>query len=41
MKISKEPSVRLAGRGEFVFKDQEEHGSQSLSRTGRRYSSGQ
>ena len=38
MKISKEPSVRFAGRGEFLLKEQEEHGSQSLSRTGRRQS---
>ena len=32
-KISKEPSVRFAGRGEFLLKEQEEHGFQSLSRT--------
>ena len=35
MQIYKEPSVRFAGRGEFLFKEQEEHRYQSLSRTGR------
>ncbi len=35
-KISKELFVRFAGREEFLFKEQEEHGSQNLSRTGRR-----
>ena len=37
-KISKEPSLRFVGKGEFLFKEQEEHGSQSLSRIGRRQS---
>ena len=36
MTIFKEPFARFAGRGEFLFKEWEERGFQSLSKTGRR-----